>query len=145
MTGSSSQNDTNVGAQEPQANYHQTYTFIATLESVVDSTWYIDSGATNHITSNLKNLTLKSRYRGNDKLIVGNGNQPAISHIGNTLVKSLTQPYQKLHLNNILHVPQIAKNLLSVSKFTYDNQAIAKFYDNECVVKDLKMRRILLR
>ncbi|KAI9157431.1 hypothetical protein LWI28_022460 [Acer negundo] len=104
----------------------------------------MDSGATNHITYDLNNLSMKNRYRGNGKLIVCNGEQLSISDTGYTLVKAHTPPYQ-LQLRNILHVPQIAKNLLSVSKLTYDNKAFAEFYANECVVKDLKTKRVLLR
>ncbi|KAL5805601.1 hypothetical protein ACOSQ4_028334 [Xanthoceras sorbifolium] len=38
-----------------------------------DSNWYIDSGATNHVTPDVGNLTLKSDYRGKEHLAVGNG------------------------------------------------------------------------
>ncbi|KAL5803075.1 hypothetical protein ACOSQ4_031380 [Xanthoceras sorbifolium] len=50
-----------------------------------------------------------------------------------------------LHLKNILHVPSITKNLLSISKLTKDNNAFAEFHDNGCMVKDKRTRRILLQ
>ncbi|KAI9196831.1 hypothetical protein LWI28_027392 [Acer negundo] len=103
------------------------------------------SGATNHITSDLSNLSLRSNYRGNEKLVVSNGQQLSILHIGDTFVQSHTSPHTKLHLKNILHVPQITKNLLSISKFSIDNKAFAEFYGDHCVVKDLKMNKPLLQ
>jgi histone deacetylase 1/2 len=32
----------------------------------VDTNWYIDSGATDHITSDLEKLTIRDRYNGGD-------------------------------------------------------------------------------
>ncbi|KAL5856782.1 hypothetical protein ACOSQ3_004240 [Xanthoceras sorbifolium] len=58
--------------------------FYATPETVADQSWYVDSGATNHITADMNNLSMRSEYRGKEKLIVGNGNQLTISHIGDT-------------------------------------------------------------
>lgn len=42
----------------------------------------MDSGATNHVTNLLKNLVVSSKYKGNEKLTVGNRQTLAISHIG---------------------------------------------------------------
>ncbi|KAL5763417.1 hypothetical protein ACOSP7_019681 [Xanthoceras sorbifolium] len=67
----------------PQAHFHQnSAAYFATPNSVQDQSWYLDSGVTNHITSDLSNLSLKSEYRGNDHLTVGNGHQLSISHFG---------------------------------------------------------------
>ncbi|KAL5773047.1 hypothetical protein ACOSQ2_012971 [Xanthoceras sorbifolium] len=35
---------------------------------VMDPTWYMDSGATNHITADLNNLALKSDFKGQDQV-----------------------------------------------------------------------------
>ncbi|KAL5737445.1 hypothetical protein ACOSP7_030206 [Xanthoceras sorbifolium] len=40
-----------------------------------NQSWYMDSGATNHVTSDLGNLSLKSEYRGDNRLAGGNGQQ----------------------------------------------------------------------
>ena len=60
--------------------------------------------------------------------MVGSGDQLEISHIGNAVVMSHTQAARKLFLNQVLHVPHIAKNLLSISRFTKDNNASAEFF-----------------
>ncbi|KAJ0038478.1 hypothetical protein Pint_24053 [Pistacia integerrima] len=47
--------------------------------------WYLDSGANNHITSELENLTLQQQpYQGNDKVTIGNGDGLLITNIGST-------------------------------------------------------------
>ena len=50
-----------------------------------------------------------------------------------------------MHLTNVLHVPQITKNLISVAKFTQDNDVILEFDSHCCFVKDKKSREILLQ
>ena len=57
----------------------------------------------------------------------------------------VTTNYKSLVLNNKLHVPFIIKNLISVSKFTKDNDVIAEFYSDCCLVKDKNMRKVLLK
>ncbi|KAL5815886.1 hypothetical protein ACOSQ3_024264 [Xanthoceras sorbifolium] len=43
----------------------------------------------------------------------------------------------------MLHVPHIAKNLLSISRFVSDNNAIAEFVGHSCVIKDKVSKRML--
>ena len=47
-------------------------------------------------------------------------------------------------LKNILHVPDITKNLLSISQFTHDNNVVIEFYSTCCLVKDKNTRVTLL-
>ncbi|KAL5776137.1 hypothetical protein ACOSP7_009063 [Xanthoceras sorbifolium] len=47
---------------------------IATSSTVQDPHWYVDSEATNHITSDIRNLSIhNSAYKRNKSLVVGNG------------------------------------------------------------------------
>ncbi|KAL5846290.1 hypothetical protein ACOSQ3_009814 [Xanthoceras sorbifolium] len=48
---------------QPQGNYTQTSAYVTALGSANDPSWSVDSGATNHITSDLNNLSLKSEYK----------------------------------------------------------------------------------
>ena len=41
-----------------------------------------------------------------------------------------------MSLNHLLHVPEITKNFLSVSKFAKDNNSFFEFHHNVCLVKD---------
>ncbi|KAL5790184.1 hypothetical protein ACOSQ2_005072 [Xanthoceras sorbifolium] len=52
-------------AFQPQGNYTQTSAYVAApAGGTNDSSWFVDSGATNHITSDLNNLSIKSEYKG---------------------------------------------------------------------------------
>jgi histone deacetylase 1/2 len=106
-----------------------------------DSAWYMDSGASNHVTSDMCNLSIQEDYKGSDRLSVGNGSQLDIKHTGSTTIHS-SRP---LHLKNILHVPQITKNLVSISQFTLDNRVIVEFSSNCCLVKDQNTKKVLLQ
>ena len=85
------------------------------------------------MTSELDNLSISSEYKGKGKLYIGNGNSLTISHIGSSFIPS---SLHFLALHNILHVPKITKNLISVSQFTKDNNVIAKFFFDGCLIKD---------
>jgi hypothetical protein len=39
----------------------------------VDAAWYSDTGATNHITSELDKLTMHEKYTGQEQIHVANG------------------------------------------------------------------------
>ena len=84
----------------------------------LDNAWYPDSGATHHLTADMANLSTFSEYHGQDQVHVGNGNTLTIKHIGSSLLRT---PHNSFQLTNMLHVPHITKNLLSVRQFTKDN------------------------
>ncbi|KAA0060627.1 Reverse transcriptase, RNA-dependent DNA polymerase [Cucumis melo var. makuwa] len=42
------------------------------VKAVIDSNWYVDSGATNHVTADYSNLSNASEYSGIEHVIVGN-------------------------------------------------------------------------
>lgn len=50
----------------------------------MDQGWYTDSGASNHVTSEYNNIVNPTDYGGKEKVVVGNDNKLAISHIGNS-------------------------------------------------------------
>ena len=80
------------------------------------TSWYPDSGATNHISNDFGNFNSASEYNGGKLLHLGDGNGIGIKHVGNSVFKFTSDPSSKsLFLNHLLHVPQISKNLLSVS------------------------------
>ncbi|KAL5544687.1 hypothetical protein UlMin_008471 [Ulmus minor] len=61
---------------------------IATPDAVQDSAWFMDSGATHHITSNANNLDSTNPFNSNDKITVGDGNKLSITHTGVCLFNS---------------------------------------------------------
>ncbi|KAL4354296.1 hypothetical protein GQ457_06G022450 [Hibiscus cannabinus] len=106
-----------------------------------ETTWYPDSGATHHITNDSSNLHSGTVYRGNDSLLMGNGSGVAISHVGQGFLFTNSRP---LVLQNMLHVPAIRKNLLSVSQLARENNVYFEFHPHGCCVKDVQSRATLL-
>jgi gag-polypeptide of LTR copia-type len=98
------------------------------------TTWIIDSGANNHVTNDINNLSSFYAYNGSDKLQIGNGFGLTISNIGSSIfeISNLT-----IKLNNVLHVPNFSTNLLSLSKLIKDNPSLSiNFFSSFCSIKD---------
>jgi hypothetical protein len=114
---------------------------MASTSSKVDADWYTDTGATNHITSDLDRLALRERYHGNDQVQVGNGSSLRIMHVGHSSINTAARP---LVLRNTLHVPEITKHLLSVHKFSRDNDVFFEYHPWHFSIKDRQSRKSLL-
>jgi hypothetical protein len=61
----------------------------------VDTNWYGDTGATDHITGELNKLTMKEKYTGREQIHAANGQGMNISHVGHAIVNT---PSKSLHL-----------------------------------------------
>jgi hypothetical protein len=108
-----------------------------------DPLWYHDTGSTHHLTNDVSSLNQRvEEYTGNDQIGVGNGQGLRISHTG---LASLPSHNTIFSLQNLLHVSQIQKNLLSINKFTRDNNVFIEFHPMCFFVKDLKIRKLLLQ
>ncbi|KAM1263510.1 hypothetical protein ACFX15_027977 [Malus domestica] len=112
------------------------------IASPLDPTWYPDTDATHHMTNDPHFLTSTTRYGSNDKVVVGNGETLPIAHTGNLSSKS--GPFI-FRLSQVLHVPAIRKNLLSIAKFTRDNLVSLSFFPWGFVVRDLKTSVVLFQ
>ncbi|KAI9161450.1 hypothetical protein LWI28_017588 [Acer negundo] len=117
----------------------------ASSSSVVDPNWYVDSGATHHITPDFNNLTISSENRGKERLAVGNGHTLSISYIGSLQFVSNTKSASNLLLTNVLCVPRITKNLLSISQLTKDNNVLVEFDTHFCLIKDKVTKNVVLK
>jgi histone deacetylase 1/2 len=106
----------------------------------VDTNWYADSGATDHVTSNLEKLSFHEKYGGRDQVHTANGTGMLISNIGHTTLHS---PVRNIYIKNILHVPTAQKSLASVHRLAKDNNALLEFHSNFFLIKDKATRRIL--
>jgi histone deacetylase 1/2 len=108
-----------------------------------DPHWYMDTGATDHLTNELGNLDTREPYHGSDKVHTANGSGMHISHIGQaSLIAS--HAARTLKLRNVLRVPSVTRNLLSVPKLTYDNNVLCEFHLFDLFVKDRDTRDVLL-
>jgi hypothetical protein len=106
-----------------------------------DSTWYTDTGATDHITSELDKLVIHDKYNGSDLIRTASGVGMNINRIGKAIVST---PNCNLHLNNVLHVPSAKKNLVSVHRLAVDNHAFLEFHPDFFLVKDQATKKTLL-
>ena len=97
---------------------------------------YDDSGARSQMTHYTGILTDLKQNTEPNKIIIGNGSNLDISHVGNIFG---TGP----KLKEVLLVPKINKNLLSVSKLAKDNCCTLEFDDTNFVVKDKRTRTLL--
>ncbi|XP_074271814.1 uncharacterized protein LOC141595747 [Silene latifolia] len=107
-----------------------------------DDNYYMDTGASAHMTSNNGNLSSYSSLSKTRHIVVGNGDMIPIIGYG---AMTLASPNPPLTLNNILHVPQLIKNLVSVRKFTIDNHVSVEFDPFGFTVKDLKTGMPIMR
>nr|CAN64533.1 hypothetical protein VITISV_035920 [Vitis vinifera] len=87
-----------------------------------DPSFYVDFRATARVTNDTSN----------DIIFVGNGNALPISHVGDAYVSTKEG---KFKLNDMLVVPHLKKNLLSVGKSTSDNSCTSEFTSFDFVVK----------
>ena len=125
------------GAYRPPPNRGPKASYLANMDAPADTNWYLDSGATHHLTNYMNNMHGAEPFAGNSKLVVGNGVGNGvglcITHISSVVLRMQnTFNHFELKLNNILLVPKITKNLISISKLTSDNDVVVEFTDNFC-------------
>uniref|UniRef100_A0A803Q264 Retrovirus-related Pol polyprotein from transposon TNT 1-94-like beta-barrel domain-containing protein n=1 Tax=Cannabis sativa TaxID=3483 RepID=A0A803Q264_CANSA len=108
-----------------------------------DSGWFMDIGATNHVTNGIENLDSSTAYSRPEGLAVGDGKKLVISKVCLATLPSLNSCPLKLNL--VLHVPTITKNLVSVSQLTNDNYVFLEFQKSYCFVKDKHIGKVLLK
>jgi hypothetical protein len=66
----------------------------------VDTNWYTDTAATDHIASDLDKLIVQNKYKGSDQIVTASGAGMDICNIGHVVIKT---PIKSLHLKNVLH------------------------------------------
>ncbi|OMO82489.1 Reverse transcriptase, RNA-dependent DNA polymerase [Corchorus capsularis] len=107
-----------------------------------ENSWCMDTGASHHITSNLKNLSIVSDYEGNDEVIVGNGSGLPITHSGIVNLHCHDKSYK---LRDVLCVPTMKQDLIFVSKFCKTNNVFVEFHDDFFLIKDVQTKQALTR
>jgi hypothetical protein len=116
---------------------HMLNTVVANVSTNVDNVWYVDSRAFNHMTyhgewfRDVKNLEKPSYVK------IGGGDDTShpIVHIGNV---PLTMEDGKIkYLSDVLHVPNITKNLVSVGQMIEQGLQV-RFNPDGCYVENFK-------
>ncbi|KAA8535282.1 hypothetical protein F0562_030285 [Nyssa sinensis] len=104
--------------------------------------WYTDTGATNHITADLANLNFPVEYQGDDNITIANGQALDISHSGQSSIHANDHTFR---LNNVLCVPSMATNLLSVHQFCKDNHCRFIFDSEMFQIQDKATKQLLFQ
>ena len=104
--------------------------------------WYMDSGATAHMTAHPGNLTSSTPVHTPTRITVGNGSSLPITHIGSTSFPSTSTP---ITMSNVLVSPDLVTNLVSVRRLTRENPLTVEFDGVGFSVKDARTRMILHR
>uniref|UniRef100_A0A803N713 Integrase catalytic domain-containing protein n=1 Tax=Chenopodium quinoa TaxID=63459 RepID=A0A803N713_CHEQI len=99
--------------------------------------WILDSGATDHMTSDLSSLSNLTAAKNLSRIVLPTGTSSVVSHTGNAELKN------SIVLKNVLVVPNFKYNLLSVPKLTKDSQCEVNFYGSHCVIKDTATKKIM--
>ncbi|KAJ9556979.1 hypothetical protein OSB04_011593 [Centaurea solstitialis] len=107
-----------------------------------NQSWLFDSGASHHITNDLNALSLHAPDDGTDELIIGDGSSLTITHVGSLILRFSNT---SLILKNVLCVPSISKNIISISRLCIDNHILIELFSFNFLIKDFKTKYTLLR
>ena len=96
------------------------------------STWWVDSGATTHVANSLQGLSgTRTLQRGERTIKVANGVQSNVEAIGELFLE-LNNDFV-LRLKEVLYVPSLRRNLISVLKLD-DDRIDCHFGDGKCKI-----------
>ncbi|KAA0050393.1 Cysteine-rich RLK (RECEPTOR-like protein kinase) 8 [Cucumis melo var. makuwa] len=99
--------------------------------------WILDSGATNHLTDFSEYFVTYTPCAGNEKIWIADGSLVPIAGKGQIVL------YDDFSLLNVLHVPKLSYNLLSISKITRELYYKATFLPESVCFQDLKSERTI--
>ncbi|CAI8585704.1 unnamed protein product [Vicia faba] len=139
------QESTSDSAKSSQAMVMMTTTQEHSLPSELESQfWFADSCASHHLTPYAHLLHTKLSYVEPNKVCVRNGQNLTIQSIRSIHFYPRANPNYKLILTNVLHVPSITKNILSVSKFSSDNNVMFEFFSNKCCIISQASKKVIV-
>ena len=107
--------------------------FKATVGKLSSEGWYIDSGATSHMTNDRSFFT-EFRETKNEKVTVANGEHMMSEGVGDGFLDCVVSDEKfKIPVKDVLYVPTLDTNLLSVKKLTRQGN-IVKFEGDNCSI-----------
>jgi hypothetical protein len=114
----------------------------ATTSYTVDIDRYADSGTTDHITSELNKLAVRDKYNDTEKVHMANGTSIEIRSTGTSFIHT---PHRRLIYTMSFMFPKPQKNLISIHRFSLDNNIFFEIHPWFFLIKDRDTRSILLR
>ena len=97
------------------------------------------------MTGESQNIQKIEPFEASDQLFTGNGQGLPITSTGSSSFISPFNTNISLSLKHLLHVPNITKNLTSVSQFATDNGVFFEFHSNYCDAKSQVTNEVLLQ
>ena len=97
-----------------------------------DEVWYVESGASNHMTSHKEWFSYLEKPEQPRVVEIGDDTLHPIVHVGEV---PLNHVGQKGKLMNVLHIPTITKNLVSVGQIV-DQGMQVRFTYLRCFIKE---------
>lgn len=109
---------------------------VLSTSTVHDTSWIIDSGATDHMTYNeslFENMTSPSK----EKVITANGESTPVMGEGTIVLTP------NLSLHKCLLVPALSNHLLSVSQITEELDCVVLMFSTFCLLQDIRIQAII--
>lgn len=98
-----------------------------------DPASYIDSGANQHMTTDLENLHSQQPFQGREDVAMGNGVGLQIANTGSSC----------FYLKIVLHPLKVAANLISIHQFCIDNNCFLILTATSFYVKDNQTGQVI--
>ncbi|XP_048135638.1 uncharacterized protein LOC125315239 [Rhodamnia argentea] len=105
---------------------------------VENDAWLVDSGCTNHMTSNLKSFRSLDKSVGS-KVRIGNGQDIEVQGKGTVAIEGNQEVKP---ISDVLFVPKIDQNLLSVGQLVERGYKV-KFEGKECLIDNADSKEVL--
>lgn len=111
------------------------------IDNKTSTVRYPDSGVTHHVCRDASTLNTSAPYTTTIPLLKGHGTRSKIKYVGSSTLDTIAE---LLHLSNVLHVPSIRKNLLSMSQFVRENNVYFEFHLFRFLIKDIQTQAVLM-
>ena len=96
--------------------------------------WWVDTGATRHVCSDKKMFSSYQTLDNGEQLFMGNSSSSKVESQGKVVLKMTSG--KELTLNDVLHVPEIRKNLVSGSSLSKKGFKLVFVSDNFILTKN---------
>ncbi|KAG8387429.1 hypothetical protein BUALT_Bualt02G0020500 [Buddleja alternifolia] len=93
------------------------------------NTWILDSGATDHITKSMSLLESPKLLTTPKSVHLPDGSIASVTHTGHVTLTST------IMLQNVLFIPSLHHNLLSISKLSCDSHCSINFTPTSCIMQ----------
>ncbi|XP_074313409.1 uncharacterized protein LOC141648580 [Silene latifolia] len=139
-SGSGAPGGTGTGAGRDKDVVHANAVMGPSAHSLLDSerlsgmcNWILDTGASNHVTGTLSCLEDTKNINGRP-VCLPNGQEVLAIMIGSVYIN------ESLILNNVLYIPSLKCNLISISQLTSDTNLCFEFAKSSCLIQDRSLR-----